>query len=60
MVMAFWRTIIVSGGLSHPDPESLNSNKKGGKLPLLSADGWAALPFDNISGRFFKGGETLS
>ncbi len=33
-----------------PDPESLSTNKKGAKLPLLSA-----LPSDNISGRFFQG-----
>jgi hypothetical protein len=48
-----------------PDPESFNSNKKGAKLPLLSAEGlshligWAAVPSDNISGRFFKGGEAF-
>jgi hypothetical protein len=61
IVMAFWCTIIVSRGLSHP--ESLNSNKKGAKLTLLSAEGchtldgqdWAALPSDNISGSIFQG-----
>jgi hypothetical protein len=47
------------------DLESLNSNKKGAKLPSLSAEGshtpngWAALLSYNISGYFFKGGETL-
>jgi hypothetical protein len=28
-----------------PDPESLNSNKKGSRLPLLSAEGWSDLRF---------------
>ncbi len=45
-----------------PDLESLNSNKKGAKLPLLSSrglsrlTGWAALPSDNIpvSGLFLS------
>ncbi len=30
---------IFNRGLSHPNPESLNSNKKGVKLPFLSAEG---------------------
>jgi hypothetical protein len=38
IVMAFWRTIFVSKGLT-PHPESLNSNKKGAKLSLLSTEG---------------------
>jgi hypothetical protein len=45
-----------------PDPESLNSNKKGAKLPFLSAEGCglshpnggAALPSDNIFSRVEK------
>ncbi len=39
IVMAFWRTIICQRRAVSPDPESLNSNKKGAKLPLLSAEG---------------------
>jgi hypothetical protein len=38
IIMAFWRTVIFSRAVT-PDPESLNSNKKGAKLPLLSAEG---------------------
>ncbi len=48
-----------------PYPESLNSNKKGGKLPLLSAEGCHTrldgqhCPLITYKGVFFKGGETL-
>ncbi len=49
-----------------PNPESLNSNKKGAKLSLLFAEGCqshptgrAAFPSDKYQGIFFKGGETL-
>jgi hypothetical protein len=49
IVMAFRGTIIVSAA---PDPESLNSNKKGAKLQLLSRPtGWAVLPYQYV---FFK------
>jgi hypothetical protein len=44
------------------DPESLNSNKKGAKLPLLSAEGCHTLvdgQHYTYHGVFFKGGETL-
>jgi hypothetical protein len=44
-----------------PYPESLNSNKKDAKLPLLSAEGWqahptgrVALPSDNIWAFFYE------
>jgi hypothetical protein len=37
--LPIWRTIIVSRGLSTPDPESSNSNKKGAKLPFISVEG---------------------
>ncbi len=48
-----------------PDPESSNSNKKGAKLPLLSADGCHTqlegqhCPLIRYQGVFFKGVETL-
>ncbi len=48
-----------------PDPESLNSNKKGTKLPFLSAEGCHTLlegqhcPLITYQGVFFKGGENL-
>jgi hypothetical protein len=42
-----------------PDPESLNSNKKGAKLPLLSEEGWQHCPLITYQGAFFNGGETL-
>ena len=48
-----------------PDQESLNSNKKGAKLPLVSAEGWHTwldgqhCPLKTYQGFFFKGGETL-
>ncbi len=48
-----------------PDPESLNSNKKGSELPLISAEGCHTrlegqhCPLITYQGVFFKGGETL-
>ncbi len=48
-----------------PYPESLNSNKKGAKLPLLSAEGCHSrldgqhCPLIKYQGVFFKGEKTL-
>jgi hypothetical protein len=39
MVMAFWRAIIVSRGLSHPTQKVWILTQKGAKLSLLSAEG---------------------
>jgi hypothetical protein len=64
IIMIDWCTIIVSRELS-PDLESLNANKNGTKLPLLSAEGCHThlneqhCSLITYQGVFFKGGETL-
>jgi hypothetical protein len=64
IVMAFWCTYCQQRAVT-PDPESLNSNKKGAKLSLLSAEGCHTrldgqhCPLITYQGVFFKGVETL-
>jgi hypothetical protein len=64
IVMAVWHTNIFSRGPVKPDPESLNLNKKGAKLPFLSAEGCHTpkkgqhCTLITYQGVIFKGGET--
>jgi hypothetical protein len=62
IVMAFWRTIIVSRGLSHPTQKVWIQTKRVPNCDYYSIcrglwqpNEWAALPSHNISGRFFQG-----
>ncbi len=49
-VMAFWSTIIVSRGLSHPTQKVWIQTKKGPNCQwYLQRTGWATLPSNNIS-----------
>jgi hypothetical protein len=60
--MAVWLTIIVNRGLSHLTQKV---KTKGCQIAIIiyrglsHPTGMAALPSENISGCFFKGGETL-
>jgi hypothetical protein len=62
IVMAVWRTIIFSRGLSHPTQKVQIQTKRAPNFHYflqraVIPTGRAASPSDNISGRFFKDGE---
>ncbi len=65
IVMDFWRHHYCQQRTVTSDPESLNSNKKGAKPPLLSAAGCHTrldgqhCPLISYQGIFFMGVETL-
>ncbi len=55
IVMAIWPTIIVSRGLSHLTQTKMAPNCHYYLQRAVTPDWRAALPFENICGRFFQG-----